>query len=383
MENIQAMFKFCLMYQIEGVFELCLEWVRRQLELNNFPIFHNLGVLVQSIEREDVLKACKELILRKSTEDLLQFSKSWSDDEGVMRFLFNEDLLPCTLPVITEWIDCERKVVLALDDVEEMKLEETLGVLFTHSLQFTAKMNEVSETVPTLKRVNALQGALANRLAVEVEPARKRLQPSTSFLESLRPQRWRSFNKYELLALNSNLDHFVYAEILIDWIRFTSPAQLVVDELWRSIRQQELSCGYLYSLRVSIMVLQRYVLPGIREQGTYKYQSLTFDNNREIKTELQKGLKQVGFSRTNCNVDGCNLTTNHRTIFQLSDNFHGYQLGVEEPGDDHYHHDIIKHYYAREVVGGHCILLSFVSNTLEEVLDKIKDSPYFELHYLF
>ena len=100
MENIQAMFKFCLMYQIEGVFELCLEWVRRQLELNNFPIFHNLGVLVQSIERGDVLKACKELILRKSTEDLLQFSKSWSDDEGVMRFLFNEDLLPCTLPVI-------------------------------------------------------------------------------------------------------------------------------------------------------------------------------------------------------------------------------------------------------------------------------------------
>ena len=382
MENIQAMFKFCLMYQIEGVFELCLQWVRRQLELNNFPIFHNLGVLVQSIEREDVLKACKELILRKSTEDLLQFSKSWSDDEGVMRFLFNEDLLPCTLPVITEWIDCERKVVLALDDVEEMKLEETLRVSFTHSLQFTAKMNEVSETVPTLKRVNALQGALANQFAVEVEPARKRLQPSYSFLESLRPQRWRSFNKDELLALNSDLDHFVYAEILIDWIRFTSPTQLVVDELWRSIKQQELNYDYLYFLRRSIIVLQRYVLPDIMKQGTYKYQSRELSNSREIKSELQKGLKQVGFSCTDCNEDGCKLTTSLRTIFQLSDNFHGYQLGVEEPGYDHYHHDIIKHYYAREYVGGHWILLSFVSNSLEEVLDKIKDSPYFVLHYL-
>ena len=382
MENIQAMFKFCLMYQIEGVFELCLEWVRRQLELNNFPIFHNLGVLVQSIERGDVFKACKELILRKTTEELLQFSKSWSDDEGVMRFLFNEDLLPCTLPVITELIDCERKVVLALDDVEEMKVEETLGVLFTHSLQFTAKMNEVSETVPTLKRVNALQGALANQFAVEVEPARKRLQPSNSFLESLRPQRWRSFNKDELLALNSDLEHFVYAEILIDWIRFTSPTQLVVDELWRSIKQQELDYDYLSLLRNSIIALQRYVIPDPMKQGTYKYQHGICPIFKEMLA-LQKGLKRVIFSHTNCNVDGCNLTTNHRTIFQLSDNFHGYQLGVEEPGDDHYHHDIIKHYYAREVVGGHCILLSFVSNTLEEVLDKIKDSPYFELHYLF
>ena len=368
------------MYQIEGVFELCLEWVRGQLELNNFPIFHNLGVLVQSIERGDVLKACKELILRKSTEDLLQFSKSWSDDEGVMRFLFNEDLLPCTLPVITEWIDCERKVVLALDDVEEMKLEETLGVLFTHSLQFTAKMNEVSETVPTLKRIIALQGALANQFAVEVE----RLQSSTSFLESLRPQKWRSFSKDELLALNSSLDHFVYAEILIGWIRFTSPTQLVFDELWRSIKQQELNYWYLYVLRDSIVALQRYVIPDIMKQGIYKYQIGTSPNpNYEMKTELQKGIKQVGFSFTHCNVDGCNLTTSHRTIFQLSDNFHGYQLGVEEPGDQHYHHDRIKHYFANlQNPLGPWIMLSFVSNTLEEVLDKIKDSKYFELHYL-
>ena len=156
------------------------------------------------------------------------------------------------------------------------------------------------------------------------------------------------FYKDELLALNSDLDHFVYAEILIDWIRFTSPAQLVVDELWRSIKQQELNYHYLYFLRESIIVLQRYVLPDIREQGTYKYQIRELSNSKEIKTELQKGLKQVSFRSTCRNVDGCNLTTSHRTIFQLSDNFHGYQLGVEEPGDDHYHHDIIKHYYARE-----------------------------------
>ena len=100
-----------------------------------------------------------------------------------------------------------------------------------------------------------------------------------------------------------------------------------------------------------------------------------------MKTELQKGLKQVGFSFRCCYW--CKLTTSHRTIFQLSDNFHGYQLGVEEPGDDHYHHDIIKHYYAIELVGGHWILLSLVSNTLEEVLDKIKDSKDFRLDYLF
>ena len=190
------------------------------------------------------------------------------------------------------------------------------------------------------------------------------------------------FYKDELLALNSDLDHFVYAEILIDWIRFTSPVQLVVDELWRSINQQELSYWYLLVLRNSIIVLQRYVLPDVREQGTYKYQSGELSNCKEIKTELQKGCKQFGFSVRRCNVDGCNLTTSHRTIFQLSDNFHGYQLGVEGPGDDHYHHDRIKHYFADEYVGGRWILLSFVSNTLEEVLDKIKDSKNVTLNYL-
>ena len=47
MENVQAMFKFCLLYKIEGVFELCLKWVSEQLVLNNLTTFYTMGLFVR------------------------------------------------------------------------------------------------------------------------------------------------------------------------------------------------------------------------------------------------------------------------------------------------------------------------------------------------
>ena len=116
------------------------------------------------------------------------------------------------------------------------------------------KMNEVCETVPNLKRINRWMSTLGKHTIDNIttqEPAAKRIRfDSATILKSMKNKAWRTFDKNKILALDfrHNDDHFFYAEIVLDWISFTKPCLLVVQELWGSIKQGCLQYGYVQYL---------------------------------------------------------------------------------------------------------------------------------------
>jgi len=88
MDNIQAMLKFGLLYKISKMFESGIQWVNEQLSMTNLFTFCRIGLFIKSVDitEEQVLTGCKNFILKHSAEDLLNVSKSWSDDENVATF---------------------------------------------------------------------------------------------------------------------------------------------------------------------------------------------------------------------------------------------------------------------------------------------------------
>ena len=89
-----------------------------------------------------------------------------------------------------------------------------------------------------------------------------------------------------------------------------------------------------------------------------------------------------------CKVKACDKKSRSKhciKVFQLSDTTCTpcYQLEVEGPvGPRHYHHDIIHHWYATELKERRRVLLSFSTNTMAEVIEKVRISRGIRLHFL-
>ena len=89
--NIQPLLKFSLLYKVEGVLEVCLGWVKKELSMVNLFTFCKMGLFVKSIDCEDVLKSCKEFILTSTADELLDVSKTWSEDDNLFSKTWSED----------------------------------------------------------------------------------------------------------------------------------------------------------------------------------------------------------------------------------------------------------------------------------------------------
>ena len=252
MDNIQAVLKFGVLYKVKRMVACGLAWVNDELSMTNLFSFCRIGLFIKSVNftEDEVLTGCKNFILNHSSSDLLEISKSWPEDKNVVSFLFDKDLLEVTLPTITSLINSEKKASAIMDMIEELDLQNpTIGVELTDLQEMTAKINEVCKTVPNLKRVISLMTTLGKR-AIEkitvVEPTAKRIRfNSVTLLKNMKSKAWRSFDKDELLAMDfrHNSHHFFYAEIVLDWINFNRPRLEVTDELWKSIKQENLTYG--------------------------------------------------------------------------------------------------------------------------------------------
>ena len=102
---------------------MCLGWVKKELSMVNLFTFCKMGLFVKSIDCEDVLKSCKEFILTCTADELLDVSKSWSEDDklisntwseddNLIKFMLDKEMLSVTLPTVTDWVNTESRVVM-------------------------------------------------------------------------------------------------------------------------------------------------------------------------------------------------------------------------------------------------------------------------------
>ena len=256
MDNIQAVLKFGVLYKVSNMVACGLAWVNGKLSMTNLFSFCRIGLFIKSVDctEDKVLTHCKNFILNHSSSDLLEISKSWPEDENVVSFLFDKDLLEVTLPTMTSLINSEKEVSDVMDKFESLDLKKLLPLKLSQFQEMAVKMNEVCETVPNLKRINRWMLTLGKHTIDNIttqEPAAKRIRfDSATILKSMKNKAWRTFDKNKILALDfrHNDDHFFYAEIVLDWISFTKPCLLVVQELWGSIKQGCLQYGYVQYL---------------------------------------------------------------------------------------------------------------------------------------
>jgi len=176
LQNIQPLLKFSLIYKIEGVFEVCLQWVKKELSMVNLFTFCKIGLFVKSVEveRGEVLGACKDFILTSTAEDLLEVSKNWPQDENVINFLFDKDMLSVTMATITNWVNTESKVVMVLDKIEEGELQAPLAKL-PNKISLVAEKIHDGETAPKVKR--ACQSSVTVRQTSAVLDLKSPLTP--------------------------------------------------------------------------------------------------------------------------------------------------------------------------------------------------------------
>lgn len=396
LENIQPLLKFSLMYKIEGMFDLCMDWVQKEMTIGNLFRFYKIGQFVKSIdvERDDILTCCEDVLLMTPSEDLVKVSESWRDDVDFVSFMFDKQLLPTTLPVINAWIDSEEKVVIALASMDDDQFENVPGTLQTQAMKMTAKMNEYCNSVPSLKRVIRLQTKIGSAAFADEElqePARKRLclDSKPGYISTLGNGAWRRFDLDRILHdVRDKMEHFHYTEILLDWIYHVEPNQEVVTMLWNIMSDvKRANYEYVEAMRNFLKVTTVYVIPAIERKEFCQYTDKLgpFDDSHEIKDVFDRQNIEdhaLWMDWDVCLINGCCETSDHTIGLKLRDAIPCYELGVEGRCGRHYHHEKIKHFYATKEVEGKRVLVSFVTKSLAEVLDEMIDATAIEINYL-
>ena len=392
MENIQALLKFSLMYSVDELATLSFQWVTEEMSMNNLFTFCQMGLFVKSIdvERDDILIGCKDFIQRSAVDDFVEVGKYWPEDQDVLKFLINPDLLPMTVSIITNWIIEEKTAILVLDRIEDGPLQETLVRLPSQALSsFFEAMQDACVTVPSLKRVCKLQSALIGK---EKSPNFKKLQiDSGAILKSLEPKLWRNFDINQMLLLHYHygITDYFFAEIMLDWISFKKPSQKVFDQLWVVIEGSKLTNDYVTALGNSIithcsnMVIPKADVAGDKyEQGKSRISESDFIIEQLTNTDSDTNeSNRVRLLDKVCRIKGCTLP-NHSIMLKLQNAIPCYQLGAEYETDGyHYHHDKVHHWYSTEEKQGQRVLLSLITNNFNTVIKKVTAAKAIQIHY--
>ena len=392
MDNIQALLKFSLMYSVDELATLSFQWVTEQMSMNNLFTFCQMGLFIKSIdvERDDILIRCKDFIQRSAVDDFVEVGKYWPEDQDVLKFLIDPDLLPFTVSIITNWIIEEKIAILVLDRMEDGPLQETLVKLPSQTLSsFFEAMQDACVTVPSLKRVCKLQSALIGK----EKPLNFVNLPidSGTILKSLEPKLWRNFDVSQMLSLRyyHGIMVFFFAEIMLDWISFKKPSQKVFDQLWVVIEGSKLTNDYVTALGNTIithcsnMVIPKTNVTGDKyEQGNSRISESDFNKKRLTNTDsdTDKSNRVILLDKV-CRIKGCMLP-NQRTVLKLHNAIPCYQLGAEYQTDGyHYHHDKVHHRYSTEEKQGQRVLLSLITNDFNTVIKKVTAAKAIQIHY--
>ena len=408
---------------------MCLGWVKKGLSMVNLFTFCKMGLFVKSIDCEDVLKSCKEFILTCTADELLDVSKTWSEDDNLIsktwseddnligktwseddnlisktwseddnlisktwreddnliKFMLDKEMLSVTLPTVTHWISTESRVVMVLDEIEECGLQEEMAKMSNVTLELMAKMFEICKEGLNMKRVYKLQTYIMSQSQPPLRPVVQLEIDSGSLLEYLKPKRWREFNLDQITSLHHHykIEDFFFAEISLDWISSTKPAQPAVGQLWDIIVQSNIFYHYLVALRTSIQFYDANLdIPNVDIKAG-KYNPVRYPDSGNIKQTLTgSGSANDLHMVADCRFKDCILESEHGTTFKLTDTIPCYQLGVEGVANAHYHHDKVFHWYGTEEKKGERVMISFVTNTMAEVIERVGASEKIHLYSL-
>ena len=328
-----------------------------------------------------------DLISKTWSEDDNLISKTWSEDDNLIKFMLDKEMLSVTLPTVTHWISTESRVVMVLDGIEECGLQEEMAKMSNVTLELMAKMFEICEEGLNMKRVYKLQTYIMSQSQPPPRPVVQLEIDSGSLLEYLKPKRWREFNLDQITSLHHpyKIEDFFFAEISLDWISSTKPAQPAVGQLWDIIVQSKISDEYLVDLRTSIQFYDANLnLPTVNEDiKADKYTAACFTLSGVIKQKLTgSGLTNDILMSSDCRFKDCIIESEHGTTFKLTDTIPCYQLGVEGGANVHHHHDKVFHWYGTEEKKGERVMISFVTNTMAEVIERVGASDNIYLHFL-
>ena len=349
LENLQALMKFSLLFKVERLYDLCLEWVRNNARAEILCELFKVGAVIYTLNKEyaDTLEVCRDVIICSEEPDLMvqtigeAVASEEEDQSNLMMFFLEKNLLKLTLQIVTDWVDCNDKVVKVLDKIEEGQLYEVLSeeVVRIDGVSFISKLCETAADYETVRRASVLQSRLMKTTCTKYF---QHLQDK-SLVSFLQRRQWKKFLVKPLIDHLSLLttNQAVCAEVLM-----STSNQSYIDALWPTLKPWILGNQYCENL-VREAKESKFSVP----IDAIQYQANTVKGYYKEIPNAQAQLLKQGEAITglfDCQVQGCTEATQHSVTFLLSeDKFPHYNLNVPQIqlDDSHVHLDCVQHWY--------------------------------------
>ena len=337
-ENIKTVIKFSVMYEIEDIYNLGMEWVKENISGSNLFGFIEFGLQIERVGKDnrDVLDLCKDIIIDNVKDDLSEISKSWDigNNTNVIKFLLQAEILYHTLPVLTSWVSVhgnDANVSMILAELELKGISETMWKFGKRVVLFLEKLGERAETLATMKELNKVQTRI---FMAEIPQCSKNPNSSQDGkLKALLSEDYCSFPVEKIMELEESfpdLNHFQFVEILLEWVTKNRPSQADLDRLWDKVRQRELCYRFLYSIWSTITdVPGNLTLPQLKNQGDSLYEYLPI-GHFELTKNCNLSCLEISKKCDHCDIQ-------YAFKIKLVDTVAGYELEME--GD----HIIVAH----------------------------------------
>ena len=278
LDNINTIVKFSIRFDVKCLYAVCLQWIEQNLRSRaNLYLCIKIGIMVEGMRKEskEILTACTYCIEHSVAFHLVELSvaEKWLlDDNALIRFLIQPELLRFTLPIFQQLSHDDNHIKMIVEEVESV----TKGVsLLKYKKKYCDLMKLLTDRVgdlETCKRINRLSSNIFQVELQEEKSVVSLVSLSKNYLTLSANAIWESEREY-------NLEHFEYLELLTHWIIHNQPTQAVLTKLWGTIRPLECYAGYINRMRDMLLEMKLpcrkpYSLPVIQNkhaEGSYRY----------------------------------------------------------------------------------------------------------------
>ena len=337
--NIKTILKFSTLFQIQDMYNLCLDWVTQHISTLNLFTLIEFGLLIQGIREgnNDVLDICTSHVKDNVKDELSEMSKSWVLANNFVKFLVQEDILYYTLQVLTTWVANDVNVRLILAELEVKGLGDVLWEYGERYSDLMEKMGEKVEQLETSKHLQKVQSQNFRSVSARAEAPKtekkieqleqletsKHLQKVQSLnfrsvsarvevpktekgdLDSLLAKDYKSFSLEKIMSLEEDykIDHVEVIDIAHAWILSNVPTQSDLDKLWKCFLPFHTTLYYLTRVRKSILHMNTTVLlPYVSEISPSQYKYLTLCKELSTYKDLSS-LELVDLQCRHCSVE--------------------------------------------------------------------------------
>ena len=393
LDNLQALMKFSVLYKVKEIYEVCMTWVHKHASLEKFSEFFEIGNFINNLEdnHPDTLEVCRDLVVNcdepKTFVEILttNLKSNENDKTDLMMFFLEDGLMDYTLPIVTDWIDSDKKAVTVLERVENRQLFDSLAEqnVTLQGLEFIEKLCEVSDTIQTANKAASLQSKLARSNHALFEA-----------ISTLNKKPWTTLTEQPLLDSLSSLAARLYPVYIEVCINATLNRDETVKALWPTINPLLVGKSFYND------VVKELHATGLQSHY-FQYQVETEIDGYNIPLtradcEALVALKPITLL-FGCQVKGCVQTSKHAVTVQLSaysEETPCYNLKVKQKRHptvaSHVHNRSICHWYITHTACSWQIqyssqkqnrrwtLVSLATNTRKEVIDalNIVFTPY-------